>query len=181
MKSFLKFVILFTGSVSLLASCTKDQPEEPVEDDPVNMIIWDITPVYVVFDVTNSKGENLFDETTPDNWLTSSFSATFEGKEFFWPAPKSKAYLAILKGFYLEPYYMSNTPRRDYVLRLCFGELDGTKDWDADLSITWPDGSVDVISVFHTFKWTEDNDPDYYTKITVNGEPVEGRVVSLKK
>ena len=46
-------------------------------------MIYDIYPVEFVFEVTDSHGNNLFDESTPGNWLQEPFSATFDGKEFY--------------------------------------------------------------------------------------------------
>ena len=140
-------------------------------------MIYDIYPVEFVFEVTDSHGNNLFDESTPGNWLQEPFSATFDGKEFLWPSAQSKAYLAVLTGFYIYPKWYTTS---DVVL-LRFGELDGAKDWDTDLIISWPDGSQDTINVKHTCRYSLSGEPKTHTKFKLNGEPVDGGLIRLKK
>ena len=180
----MKRILFFLVSFLLLVSCEEELVS--CEEDPFNAFLnqesyrpdsdWDIYPVNVHFMVTDTQGRNLFDESTPDNWLTKSFSATFDGKEFVWPSAPTKFYLATLKGFYMNPYYPI-----DHRATLFFGELDGLKKWDTDLCITWPDGSKDKIRVQHAIRWTKEGWPDSYTGFKVNGVPVEGDVIYLTK
>jgi len=169
-----------------LISCGKDlnDSDETFEAflnkpsySPKPGMIWDIYPVEFLFVVTDARGNDLFDESTPDNWLSKPFSATFEGQEFLWPTTPTKYYLALLRGFYIYP--KSYTMSDKVILR--FGELDGTQKWDSDLRITWPDGSRDVIRVQHAFRWDINGNPDGYTGFKVNGVPVEGRLIRLTK
>ena len=140
-------------------------------------IIYDIYPVVFVFEVTDAKGDNLFDESTPGNWLQQPFSATFDGKEFLWPPVQTKEYLATLFGFYIYPKSYTKSD----VVFLRFGELDGAKDWDTDLIISWPDGSQDIIRVKHTCRYSLFGEPKTHTKFKLNGEPVDGGLIRLKK
>ncbi len=169
-----------------LISCEKEStdPTDPFEAflnkpsySPKPGMIWDIYPVEFLFVVTDARGNDLFDESTPDNWLSKPFSATFEGQKFLWPSTATKHYLAILKGFYIYP--KSYTQSAEVLLR--FGELDSTKKWDTDLIVTWPDGSRDVIRVQHAFRWDISGDPESYTGFKVNGVPIEGRLIRLTK
>lgn len=181
----MKKILWILTAVLTLASCEKGQPwlEDPFEAfkskksySPKSGMIWDIMPVDYVMVVTDADGNNLFDESTPGNWLKTPFSATFDGKEFQWPNERTKEYLAILSGFYIYPSWY--TLSDEVILR--FGELDGTDTWDTDLCITWPDGSQDTIRLQHAFRWDKDGNPDTYTGFKLNGEAVEG-IVRLTK
>ena len=174
------------AAVLTLISCGKDSKDSDETFEaflnkpsysPKPGMIWDIYPVEFLFVVTDARGNDLFDESTPDNWLSKPFSATFEGQEFLWPKTATKAYRARLMGFYIYP--KSYTQSDEVVLR--FGELDGTKKWDTDLRITWPDGSRDVIRLQHAFRWDISGDPESYTGFKVNGVPIEGRLIRLTK
>ena len=158
----------------VLVSCQSEPLS--VEEEPDDLI-WDIFPVEVVMVVTDARGNNLFDASITGNWLSEPFSATFDGKEFHWPSADTREYLAELKGFYIFPSWYSQS--KEVYLR--FGELDGEEDWDADLCISWPDGSEDVIHVLHTFRWGRKGPETYHTEFKLNGTPVEGEIVRLKK
>ena len=134
--------------------------------------IWDISPVVVVFEVRNSNGENLFDESTDSSWLNTSFSATFEGETYTYPYVETKEYYAYLRGLYLQPY--SQTPRLE------FGELDGTVERNSDLVITWPDGTQDVINIKRSFRWKLNGDPDGKTTLKLNGETTSNPIQLVK-
>ena len=181
MKKFLYIL----AAVLLLASCEKDPFEEFLAKKSHSSAvhaIWDIAPLELAFEVTDRQGNNLFDESTPGNWLATPFLATFDGKEFRWPVSTpevgTKAVLAVLKGFYINPQWWY--PESDGVY-LRFGKLDRTEKWDTQLRINWPDRSVDVIWIRNAFRWDEEGYPDYYTEIKVNGKPVEGPIIRLAK
>lgn len=180
MKKFLYIL----AAVLLLASCEKDPFEEFLAKKSHGSAvdaIWDITPLELAFEVTDRQGNNLFDESTPGNWLDTPFLATFDGQEFTWPASlpwaETKAYFAVLRGFYIYPKWYTES---DDVL-LQFGELDGAGKWDADLHIYWPDRSQDVIRVQHAFRWNKKGQPEQFTALKVNGKPVEGPIIRLAK
>ena len=185
MKSMKRWFWLLAVALTLI-SCEKEStdPTDPFEAflskpsySPKPGKIWDFMPTEFHFVVTDAQGNNLFDESTPDNWLSKPFSATFEGQKFLWPSTATKHYLAILKGFYIYP--KSYTQSAEVLLR--FGELDSTKKWDTDLIVTWPDGSRDVIRVQHAFRWDISGDPEIYTGFKVNGVPIEGTLIRLTK
>lgn len=139
--------------------------------------VWDIAPVTVRMEVIDAQGRNLFDETTPGNWLGSEISATFEGESYIFPTTDTRAYLAVLYGLHLEPYENAD---RSPVSVLAFGELDGTQERDSDLVITWPDGSEDIITVHRRFRWKWNGDPDGKTTWKLNGKETEYPVRIVK-
>ena len=164
-KRFLLAIVALILGLLTLGSCQKQG------------MIYDIYPVEFVFEVTDAHGNNLFDESTPGNWLQEPFSATFQGKEYLWPSVQAKAYLAELRGFYIYPKWHTTSD----VVFLRFGEVDGAKNWDTDLTISWPDGSQDIINVKHTCRYNMSGAPKTKTKFKVNGEPVDDRLIRLKK
>ena len=83
----------------------------------------------------------------------------------------------FIKGFYIFPSSYTGSD----VVYLRFGELDGTKKWDSDLCISWPDGSKDKIRVQHAMRWNQEGYPEYYTAFKVNGVPVDGWLIHLTK
>ena len=180
MSLVMKRVLSLIFVTLLLVSCEEDPFNAFLKKgsfSPKESLEFDMTPVVVRIEVTDTQGRNLFEESTPGNWLTSSFSATFDGTEFVWPSAQTKVYLAWLKGFYLDPVLIAQSHKTI----LFFGELDGLNKWDTDLCITWPDGTKDTIRVQHAFRWTKEGWPDSYTGFKVNGIPVEGDVIYLTK
>ena len=172
--------LIYTLALVLaVTSCEKDPFETFLGKksySPRTDTIWDIGPVCVMMEVTDSLGNNLFSDSNPNNWLQKDFSASFNGEDFYWPSSSTKAYLAILKGLYLYPD--PKWEKTDKVC-LCFGELDGTAKWDSDLHIYWPDGSNDKIRIQHAFRWDEDGNPDFYTGFKLNGMPIQGSIIHL--
>lgn len=72
----------------VLASCEKDPFDEFLKQDsygPKPGMIWDMSPIEFVLEVTDAQGHNMFDKATPNNWLSEPFSATFDGASFQWP------------------------------------------------------------------------------------------------
>ena len=173
------FVAAFTALV-IPAGCEKDAFDAFLEKEsysPKGDMIWDIYPVVLSFVVSDAQGNNLFDESTPGNWLSGPVTATFCGNTYEWSPVNTKAYLAVIKGFYIYP--KSYTGSNEVMLN--FGELDGTKKWDSDLIVTWPDNSKDIIRVQHAFRWDENGLPDAYTGFKVNGRDIPGGIIRLTK
>ena len=139
--------------------------------------VWDIAPVTVRMEVTDAQGRNLFDETTPGNWLGSEISADFEGESYIFPTTDTRTYKAVLRGLFLEPYENADRPS---IPVLAFGELDGTKERDSDLVVRWPDGSEDIITVHRKFRWKWNGDPDGATTWKLNGKETGSPVRIVK-
>ena len=176
-----KKLLIALATLLMLASCEKDPFEAFLEQESYENktgLIFDFYPIEFVFRVTNAQGQNLFDESTPNNWLSKTFYATFDGKDYFWPPVPTKHYLAVLKGFYIYPQDWYPEPV-EALLR--FGELDRTKKWDTSLHLFWPDGSKDVIKIQNAMRWNEEGEPEFYTAIKPNGNPVENYIIDLKK
>ena len=179
---FVAFVALMLSSVS----CEKDPFNAFLDQksyDPKAGLIVDFNPIQIGFIVTDGQGRNLFDESTPGNWLSEPLSATFDGRTFKgvhrydWPGPETKAYLAELKGFYIYPSWYTQAEE----VILIFGEIDGAEKWDSDLTVSWPDGSKDVIMVQHALRWNAEGYPESYTGLKVNGRRIDGRTIRLTK
>ena len=173
------FVAAFAALV-IPTSCEKDAFDAFLEKEsysPKEGMIWDINPVVLSFVVSDVQGKNLFDESTPDNWLSGPITATFCSNTYEWPRVNTKAYLAVIKGFYIYP--QSYTGSNEVTLN--FGELDGTEKWDSDLIVTWPDNSKDIIRVQHAIRWDENGLPDAYTGFKVNGHALDGGIIRLTK
>ena len=162
---------ILLGFIALLGLCSC----EKIVDTALSIAdpkIWDIGPVVVLFEVNNSNGDNLFAESTEGNWLNASFSCTFEDETYTYPSPETKEYIAVLRGLYLNT--SSETPFLE------FGELDGTENRNSDLVITWPDGTQDVITIKHTFRWKLNGNPDGHTTLKLNGEKTSHPIQLVK-
>ena len=162
----MKKLCLFLSLV--LSSCTFLNTEDK---------IWDIAPVMIRMEVVDAQGRNLFEETTPGNWISSEISARFEDESYTFPTVQTRAYMAVLYGLYLEPNG-SGTGHQYPVLT--FGELDGTEERNSDLVITWPDASEDIISVRRKFRWKRNGDPDGETILKINGKVTENPIRIVK-
>ena len=174
-------ILMSLSAILLLASCERGALGNENNNASNSGMIWDIAGVELVLVVSDAQGNNLFDESTPGNWLETPFTAKFDGQVFSWPHSLpwagTKAYLAHLDGFYIFPQWYMQTDE----VYLRFGELEGTKKWDTDLTIFWPDGSMDTIRIQHSFRWDEHGYPEIYTGYKVNGATVDGRIIRIKK
>lgn len=188
----MKKILLSSLLVMALASCGQSASDDPFEQflaqtsyQPKSGAIWDFSPTVFQIMLSDSEGNDLLDPRFEGNWLRGPVSATFNGKTYEGIETKgigldedqTKMYLAIIKGFYVYPLEYTQTER--YVL--CFGELDSAEKWDSDLSITWPDGTMDVVRVQHAFRWKRDGRPEFYTGFKLNGEPVEDKMIYITK
>ena len=173
MKKVLSLLFVFL----VLVSCEEDPFNAFLKKENFGPLPRDILDGYIpsvnfIFEVTDAQGNNLFNESTSGNWLSKSFSATFEGKEFLWPDDQIEAYIPahpLPRGFFRNNSY------------LFFGRLDEEETWNTDLCISWPDGSKDRIRVQHAFRWTKEGNTESYTGFKVNGVPVEGDIIHLTK
>jgi len=124
----------------LLSACDIETDSPIVDWAPVNMRICVIN---------NHKGD-LLDPANSNNILDGA-TLTFLEKTYsvdyslIDKYEGAKAYLAVIKGFVLDTISVENQPDSiNYCL--CFGEIDGAKDYDEDIKITWGDGSSDIIN-----------------------------------
>lgn len=132
-KSILKSMLLMVATSVMLVSC----------DPP----IMDWYPIRIYIKVSNAEGQNLLDSVTPNNFLDKEISAEWMGDTYIadtvslWEKQHmTRMYLPVMDGLM---YVTRNGEQMLY-----FGELAGDGDYDDEpLTIHWPDGSTDVITV----------------------------------
>ena len=109
--------------------------------------IQDWNPIDIYIKVSNAEGQNLLDTATPNNFVDKEISAEWMGETYvadtisLWEKQyMTRMYLPEMHGL------MYKTKNGEKVLY--FGELAGDGDYDDEpLTIHWPDGSTDVITV----------------------------------
>ena len=132
-KSILMVMLLMVTSSVMFVSC-----EPPIQD-------WN--PINIYIKVSNAEGQNLLDTATPNNFVDKEISAEWMGETYvadtisLWGKQQTtREYLPMMNGLM---YVTKNGERMLY-----FGELAGDGDYDDEpLTIHWPDGSTDVITV----------------------------------
>lgn len=137
---------------------------------------WDIVPVIVRMEVVNEAGQNLFDASTAGNWLQNTFTATFEGETYTYPAVKTRTYAAMMYGLYVTEIRTASATFPG----LNFGELSGESNRRSDLVITWPDGTSDTITVDNDFHWVFGK-PRKKTSFSLNGGTASSSIVRIVK
>ena len=132
-KSLLAAMLLMVTSCVMFVSC-----EPPIQD-------W--IPIDIYIKVSNAEGQNLLDTATPNNFADKEISAewmdeTYVADTISWREKQymTRMYLPMMNGL----MYVT----KDGEQMLYFGELAGDGDYDDEpLTIHWPDGSTDVITV----------------------------------
>lgn len=83
-------------------------------DDEEDLIIYDINPLVIRFEVTDSEGNDLLDPDTENNWRGKPITATHKGEtyEMNWELNSdngtfTRAYLARFYGLYAKKKYGS--------------------------------------------------------------------------
>jgi hypothetical protein len=124
-----KSLFAFAALAITLCSCEETNFDGPIVD-------W--TPVNIYIYATDSQGNSIISPDMPGMTLT------FQGETYtVQDGPMhSKAYLAQMYGLYTQVVDTTASPRQ---YKLCFGEIDGAKDMDEDITLNWPDGTTDVI------------------------------------
>ena len=84
----------------------------------------------------------------------------------------TRAYMAVMRGLLAEKYFDSEDST-SLSYRLYFGEIDGAADMDEDITLSWPDGSTDVIH-YHCSDHREGKNPRCNRSWKLNGQPHEG-------
>ena len=132
-KSILKSMLLMVATSLMFISC--------------NPPIMDWYPIMIYVKVSNAEGQNLLDSVTPNNFIDKEISAEWMGETYvadtisLWGKQQTtREYLPMMNGL----MYVTKNGKR----MLYFGELAGDGDYDDEpLTIHWPDGSTDVITV----------------------------------
>ena len=119
----------------------------------INDMIVDWAPVDIEIYATDSLGNSIISPEMPGMTLT------FKGETYTVQDGTiyTKAYLARMYGLCSRVIDPTASPRQ---YKLVFGEIDGAKDMDEDITLNWPDGSTDVIH-YHCSDHNE-------SKLTVN-------------
>ena len=132
-KSILKSMLLMVATSVMIVSC----------DPP----IMDWYPIKIYIKVSNAEGQNLLDSVTTNNFLDKEISAEWMGDTYIadtvslWEKQHTtRVYIPEMNGLM---YITKNGEQMLY-----FGELAGDGDYDDEpLTIYWPDGSTDVITI----------------------------------
>ena len=133
-KSILRSMLLMVVTSLMFISCNP-------------FIIQDWAPIEIYVKVSNAEGQNLLDSTTQNNFLNKEVSAEWRGEAYVadtisWREKQhmTRTYLPMMNGL----MYVT----KDGEPMLYFGEIAGDGDYnDEPLTIHWPDGSKDVITI----------------------------------
>ena len=122
---------MFTALSLMFASCGDDDEEK--EDD----LIIDWSPIKVKFFVV-SYGQQINYVANNFNDIIHTTTLTYRGKTYSIEKSLSKFYAPNFQGLHID----STAVWQPF---FCFGELDGSNDYDDDFVIDFADGSKDVI------------------------------------
>ena len=153
-KSILRSMLLMVVTSLMFISCNP-------------FIIQDWAPIEIYVKVSNAEGQNLLDSTTLNNFFGEEISAEWRGEAYvadtisLWEKKHmTREYLPMMNGLM---YVTKNGEQMLY-----FGELAGDGDYDDEpLTIHWPDGSTDVITIKNTVHLSSAS-----RKYKLNGEVV---------
>lgn len=155
-KSILKSMLWMVTSSIAFISC-----------NPNPFIIQDWAPIDIYIKVSNAEGQNLLDSTTANSFVGKEISAEWMGETYVadtisWREKQymTRVYLPMMNGLM---YVTKNGEQMLY-----FGELAGDGDYDDEpLTVHWPDGSKDVITIKNTVHLSSAS-----RKYKLNGEVV---------
>ena len=134
--AFLSTAVCFSGM--FMGACDS-------EEDDLKIVDW--SPVGICISVHDAQGNDLLDSTDVERYIASGVTATFQGKTYALNGgiPKENAKKSSLKALpaVFEGLSIKNISGKNM---LYFGELNGDADMHENLTITWKDGSKDVIT-----------------------------------
>lgn len=108
-------------------SCQKENNEEEV--------IIDWYPLEVTINLKNQKGENLANPQS-QVFFAKNAKANFQGKDYQITYSLQKAYYAPTE------FYITQEGENS---KIVFGEIMGHREYDDDITITWGNGTKDII------------------------------------
>ncbi|MDO4692033.1 MAG: hypothetical protein Q4A64_04075 [Porphyromonadaceae bacterium] len=158
-----------------LFACEKEKPEED--------LIWDIAPVNFSIEVYDATEANLVDPNHQQSITKTPITIEMGGKVYSLKSME-QARLGGQSGlryymphFYGFTYAQSHDKERKWLLS--FGEFDGAKNHNQEVTLHWGDGQKDVLSYTNQIKWIGKRGEPQITRIFyLNGEPLaEGRRV----
>ncbi len=166
--------LLLLPFITLIA-CNKD-------DD---FVIWDISGVEAYIIIQNAEGQNLLTPDLPGSLYDTDISVEYNDEIYdaVWNRENlSRYYLAQFhgltfnKGYSLIDDKVVDDPTKDY---LSFGEFAGDTNQDLSFELKikdYPD--TYRVRIVHTFTWKK-NEPKSDTRIYLNGERIEGRIIRI--
>lgn len=165
MKSkFTAFALLATALTMGFSSCDK-------EEDPNNSGMWitDYTPINIYITLQNAEEVDLLDPEHPD-----SIVAHFKGESYL---ADTVGYNRNTTRYYMPRMYgLKYTQLEEGLNVLYFGEIDGGETYNEEpLTIEWPDGTTDVISINSEIKR---NKKDGYPEVVNRYYKLNGKEVA---
>ena len=137
--------------------------EEEDDDD----WIWDFWPIEIFMAIQDAEGNNMLDPANPD-----SIVAEFRGESYV--ADTTRHWRYATRAIMPTMYGLRYMKLKDSTDVLFFGEIDGTEHWvDEPLTIKWPDGTTDVITISSSIKNGTTANPIIKRTYKLNGKEVE--------
>lgn len=102
--------------------------------------------------------------------------ATYDGKSYTFPPEDKPTKELIVEVTGLSLIKTGNPPSKTL---LEFGEFNGRYDLTVNLTLSWPDGTSDVITFKHTVSY-KDGVPSTRTAYFLNGESVTAPAKTVK-
>ena len=141
--------------------------EEEEEDDDDDDWIWDFWPIEIFMAIQDAEGNNMLDPANPD-----SIVAEFRGESYV--ADTTSHWRNATRLYRPTMYGLRYMKLKDSTDVLYFGEIDGAKHWvDEPLTIKWPDGTTDVITISSSIKNGTTANPIIERSYKLNGKEVE--------
>lgn len=166
---FLRYLI-FAAVAFFAAGCSAQKPfefEPGISNDGTNV---DWYPVELMVYVQDQNGTDLLDPDTT-GCIAEGSGVAFMGSLYTDPF-ETRSYRATLRGFSFR--------ENQYGWYLYFGEIDGAKDYDEDIVITWGDGSVDTIHYACSDHQVSSSSITCSRSWTLNGLPTSNPVIITK-
>ena len=140
--------------------------EEEDDDD----WIWDFWPIEIFMAIQDAEGNNMLDPANPD-----SIVAEFRGESYV--ADTTSHWRNGTRYYLPEMYGLRYMKLKDSTDVLYFGEIDGAGRWtDEPLTIKWPDGTTDVITISSSIENPFSANPIIERTYKLNGEEVEKNI-----
>lgn len=193
-RAFSKLLLagVLLGVAGTFVACDDKEDADFKEEDDI--LIWDFAPLNVEVKLVDEEGVNMLNPTVEGNWMGLPLSMTYDDKLYelnwdnplpdgFSPDSHGRAYLAHFYGLTYGRVNFWDGERwhwleNDYYLS--FGEFN--RDDNHDLLLELHVAGIKnpyQIKVEHRFWWESKNEPGGYTKIWLDGTPVESFPVKI--
>jgi hypothetical protein len=154
MKTIFKHTLLLIALLTFFACNEKDDPKN-------EYIISDWYPIELWIYIQDQDGKDLLDYDS-ENYIGNDFMLTYKDKTYRIQTKDkvSKVYKPEFDGLVL----VYDNDKKKY--SAYFGELEGYAEYNDDFTITWKDGSKDIIHFYRKITGSLDSDD----KWLLNGE-----------